>query len=353
MIEYLKQIHHALGGLDARVIHIAGSKGKGTTAVLLAKILELHGKKVGLFTSPAILAEEEMISVNGRLITTPELQNLFGRIREFSTELSLFEEQTLAALLYFKENNCEYVVLECGWGGLNDATNIVDKKVLTLLTHVELEHTEVLGKTLEEITRNKLGICRQGVPLITVSTQTEEVFKTIAAEGYDTLIAGAYDVGQHHPESAGLAIMAADFLGMNIDATIHETLTKLVIPGRFEILPFGVHTLILEGAHTYDSIEFFLERVNTFARQHELPSPEFGIHILKDKRADLWELFPQARTVWIPLDDERAGTRPACLTERSVEQILECLRTGKKPRLFIFCGSFKLVAKVKRAIANF
>lgn len=350
MLENLKKLHAALGGLDASVIHIAGSKGKGTTATLLAKIFELHGKKVGLFTSPVVLAVEEMITINSVPISTLDLQNLFDRIRELDSTLSPFEEQTLAALLYFQENHCEYVVLECGWGGRDDATNIVENKLMTLLTHIELEHTEVLGKTVEEITKNKLGICRPDVPLITVPTQPEEVFETIRAEGYEAMIAGAYDVGHHHPESAGLAIMTADLLGMSIDSVIHEELAKLVIPGRFEIVPFGVHTLILDGAHTYDSIEFFLERVNEFVWKHGLPDPYFGIHILEDKQADLWELFPQARTVWVPLEDERAGRRPEKLSEKTIEGIFEQLGAEKEPQLVVFCGSFKLVAGVKRAM---
>ena len=350
MIENLKKLHAALGGLDASVIHIAGSKGKGTTATLLAKILGLHGKKVGLFTSPALLAVEEMISINSVPISTLDLQNLFDRIRELDSTISPFEEQTLAALLYFQENHCEYVVLECGWGGLNDATNIVENKLMTLLTHVELEHTEVLGKTVEEITRNKLGICRPDVPLITVPTQPEEVFETIKAESYEAMIAGAYDVGHHHPESAGLAIMTADLMGMSIDSVIHEELAKLVLPGRFEIVPFGVHTLILDGAHTYDSIEFFLERVNEFVWQHGFAEPYFGIHILKDKAEDLWRLFPQARTVWVPIEDERAGVKPEELSEKMVAEILEQLRGESEPQLMVFCGSFKLVAGAKRGM---
>lgn len=352
MIEHLKQIHKTLGGLDASVIHIAGSKGKGTTANLLAKILQLHGKKVGLFTSPPLLAVEEMITIDGERIKTLDLQHLFERVRDVNPNLSPFEEQTLAALLYFQENRCQFVVLECGWGGLNDATNLVDEKVMTLLTHVELEHTEVLGKTLEEITKNKLGICRPGVPLLTVPTQAEEVFETIRAEGYEAMIAGAYDLGNHHPESAGLAIMAADLMGFSIDSVSQEELVNLVIPGRFEIIPYGVHTLILEGAHTYDSIEYSLERVNEFMWKHELPEPYFAIHILKDKRADLWELFPRARTVWVPIEDERARVKPDELNEKTIEGIFEQLRGETEPQLVVFCGSFKLVADVKRALAK-
>lgn len=350
MIEHLKTIHQALGGLEAKVIHIAGSKGKGTTATLLAKILELHGKKVGLFTSPMVICVEEMIQINSEAIPTLTLQNLFDRIREINSSLSPFEEQTLAALLYFQESHCEYVVLECGLGGLNDATNIVAEKALTLLTHIELEHTAELGNSIEAITKNKLGICMPQVPLLTVPTQEEAVFETIRKEGYEALIAGAYDIGHHHPESAGLAVMAADLLGMSLDSVIVETLAQTTLIGRFERMSMGQHTVILDGAHTHDSIQFFLETLRRFVWENNLPEPHFGIHILKDKAPDLWELFPLAHTVWVPIEDERAGSAPQQLSERSIESILDGLLATAEPQVFVFCGSFRLVAAVKHIL---
>lgn len=353
--ENVKKIHQMLGGLNASVVHVAGSKGKGTTSFLLAKIIELHGKKVGLFTSPAILRNEEMIQVNGKCISTEKLQVLIKEIRSayallwpLDEKLSEFEEMTLAAFLYFQKENCSYVVVECGWGGKNDATNILEKKAITILTHIELEHTEVLGKTLAEITKNKLGICRPGVPLLTLPSQMKEVFDEIKKYGYVPIIAPSYELLNHHPESAGLAVMAADMLGFTIDQNIHKALEKIVIPGRFEIIKFGIHTLILEGAHTYDSIEYFLERLHEFENKNEFPSPLFGIHILKDKPKDLWTLFPSTKSVWIPIDDERAGEKPDILSASSVSGVFDQLNREKEPQLFVFCGSFKLVAAVKK-----
>lgn len=352
MIQKLKQIHQALGGLDANVIHIAGSKGKGTTAVLLAKIIELHGKKVGLFTSPMIMCVEEMIQINGAAIPRLTLKNLFDRIREIDSELSPFEEQTLAALLYFQENNCEFVVLECGLGGLNDATNIIAQKKLTLLTHIELEHSAELGNTLELITKNKLGICRNDVPLLTVPTQAVEVFETIKKEGYEALIAGAYDIGFHHPESAGLAVMAADLFGMSLDSVILDVLINTTLPGRFECIQIGKHLIILDGAHTEDSIQFFLEKLRAFIWEKNLPDPQFGIHFLKDKNPNLWQHFPLAHTVWVPIEDERAGFAPENMPEKSIGAILDWLLSEGEPQVFVLCGSFRLIAAFKRIFSN-
>lgn len=360
-LAHLKKIHDALEGIEADIIHIAGSKGKGTTAILLAKILEMHKKKVGLFTSPYLLRKEEMIQVNGVCIRSEHLNACLQKIRkvhealvleEAAPPLSEFEEMTLAALFYFAQEHCAYVVLECGWGGENDATNIVSKKVLTILTHIELEHTEILGKSLTEITRNKLGICRPDIPLFTVASQTEEVFEEIAHQDLRPLLAPAYELGFHHPESVGLAISAADHLGFAMDSVLKKELEVMTLPGRFERLPYGPHTLILEGAHTYDSIEYFLERVHAFEQENGLPSPEFGVHILNDKPKDLWALFPRNKMVWIPLKDERASEKPVELEEHTVGEILSTLHNKKTPQFFVFCGSFKLVAAVKRGLST-
>lgn len=343
-------MHHALGGLDASVIHIAGTKGKGTTATLLARILALHKKKVGLFTSPAVVSDEETIQINGVPIRSERLKELKAKVFSLGGKVSEFEALTLSALLYFQEERCSFAAIECGWGGKNDATNIVENKVLTILTHVELEHTEVLGNTLSEITQHKLGICREKVPLLTLPTQDKEVFEEIGREGLRPLIAPSYELGHHHPESAGLAVMAADMLGFSMDSVIQEELEKLVLPGRFEIISFGPHTLILEGAHTFDSISFFLGKLHEYELANHLPSPLFGIHFLKDKAKDLWKLFPRSKSVWVPLADDRAGAKPAALREETVADILARLAQERKPLFFVFCGSFKLVSEVKKRL---
>lgn len=348
-LDVISKVFAELGGLDIPMVHIAGSKGKGTTATLLAKIIQLHGDRVGLFTSPFIEEEMEMVSVDGIWIDRDEYTRLQEKVLALDLNLSPFEAQTLAAFEYFKQQNCDVVVVECGLGGLTDATNVAQVKALTLLTHIELEHQEFLGKTLAEITRQKLGICRPGVPLMTVPTQFPEVFETIEKSGHETVIAPAVELGAHHPESVGLAIAAADFLGYPIDSMIEAALERLVIPGRFEIVNVGSHTVILDGAHTYDSVQFVLERVLRFQKEHQLPDPHFGIHFLKDKNPDLWKLFPQDRTVWIPLEEERAGKAPAELDSKAIPDWAPLLKT-EDSELYCFVGSFRLVQALKKSL---
>lgn len=290
-----------------------------------------------------------MARVNGVVAT--HWEELKSRVQEVDDQLSEFEVATVAALLYFQESKCDTVILECGWGGAKDATNIIDDKVLTILTHVELEHTEVLGKDIETITREKAGICREGVPLITPSQQVPEVFDTLRALKIEPILAPAQELGAHHPESVGLALRAADELGLSVTPEIYAQLEHLSLPGHFQVLKWGIHTLIIDGAHTYDSVHFVQERVQHFVRHHGLPDVFWAIHFLKDKRADLHRLFPRGRTVWVPLTDNRAGHCPEDLSAVRVPDILRELRGESEGKVLVFIGSFKLVQAVLRQLA--
>ncbi|QQR54860.1 hypothetical protein IPG41_06810 [Candidatus Peregrinibacteria bacterium] len=343
-LENVRAAFEKLGGLSIPMVHIAGSKGKGTVATLLAKIIELHGERVGLFTSPFIEDECEMVAVNGVNISSEDFERLKEKIVEIGPLLSVFEVQTLAAYEYFKEQNCELLVVECGLGGLHDATNVATQKALSILTHVELEHQEQLGDTLGEITRQKLGICRKGVPLMTGVQQVPEVFAEIEHSGYEVQIAPAFELGNHHPESVGLAASAADFLGYSMDSVIEEKLAHLLLPGRFEVAKRGSQVVILDGAHTYDSVQFVLEQVQDFTRREKLPEPHFGIHFLKDKNPDLWRLFPRQRSHWIELHDERAGLQPPDLSSASIPELL------KEVPFVVFVGSFRLMKAVRQVL---
>lgn len=341
----VRSVFKTLGDLSIPTVHIAGSKGKGTTAFLLAKVAELNGERVGLFTSPAILNETEMIQVNGLPISQEKLDFLKEKIAQMDASLSEFELQTLSAFEYFKEENCDLAVVECGWGGQNDATNVLENKALTILTHIEMEHVDVLGPTLHDIIQHKLGITRPGVPLLTPVDQIPEVFETLKQKGIDPVLAPQTELGTHHPESVGLAMMAGEMLGYSIDSVIEEALKQLVLPGRFEVVKFGPHTLLLDGAHTYDSVQYVLSRLPEFIQKNALPQPRFGIHFLKDKNPELPSLFPQDRTVWIPLHEERAGTCPTFLVSQELSDFLAQLRRRDTSEFWVLMGSFRLMAR--------
>jgi dihydrofolate synthase/folylpolyglutamate synthase len=329
--------------LSAPVVHIAGSKGKGSTAFILSKIMEMSGITVGLFSSPHIMDIRECVRINGEPVERLEIEEHDG--------LSEFELLFLEALKTFEAEACDLIILECGWGGAKDATNLVDEKVLCILTHVELEHTEVLGNSVTEITREKLGICRPGVPLITSSTQAQEVFEVMEEMGITPILAPSFEMGHHHPESVGMAVAAAEQLGITMTAEMFKVIENLQLPGRFEVIHFGIHTLVLDGAHTYDSVQFVESQIREYAMGEELPEPIWAIHFLKDKSEELPKLFARNRSVWLTLEDERAGTCPDGFQEIGVNKFLAQLKADPVPKCIGILGSFRLVKSIKLSLA--
>jgi dihydrofolate synthase/folylpolyglutamate synthase len=327
-----------------KVIHIAGSKGKGTTATLLAKLFELKGCTVGLFTSPHLFEEQECIQVNGELINGAHLEEL----KHKAGDMSDFEALTWAAAEYFKEKACDYAVFECGWGGQRDATNLIENKVLTILTHVELEHVGILGNSLEEITLEKLGICRPGVPLLTPADQDTLVLELAEHACEKVIPCPRIELGQHHPNAVGLALSAADALEIEVTEAMRMEIADLQIPGRFEVHTWKGHTLILDGAHTPDSVHDFEAAVRNYIEHESLEEPLWCLHFLSDKDPDLWKQFPRHNSVWIPLDEERAGQNSGQLPQIEVDKLFAQLEQEHDKKTIVFVGSFRLVAAVKK-----
>lgn len=150
-------------------IHVAGTNGKGSVTKKIAKTLENVGYKVGQYTSPHISCFRERISINGQMISEKSVEKHLSEVFEVAESedinATFFEYTTLLALSYFSKEKVDFVVLETGLGGRLDATNIVKPK-LTIITSISLEHVEILGDSLEAITREKAGIIKSGVPVV-------------------------------------------------------------------------------------------------------------------------------------------------------------------------------------------
>jgi dihydrofolate synthase/folylpolyglutamate synthase len=153
-----------------KTIHVAGSKGKGSTAAFAASILAASGEKTGLYTSPHVASYRERITVNGEEYPDGAYVSAVGRIRDFvesmdeadfpgGTSPTTFELLTLLGFLMFKESSCRWAVIETGIGGRLDATNLILPEV-SVLTPIELEHTDILGSTIAAIAREKAGIIK-------------------------------------------------------------------------------------------------------------------------------------------------------------------------------------------------
>jgi len=259
-------------------IHVGGSNGKGSTSAMIASILEAGGGKVGLFTSPHLEDFRERVKVNGECIPREDVARLLSGIRplfeemlEQSMPLRFFDVVTAMAFQYFRERGVEYAVLEVGLGGRLDATNVVDPLV-SVITNIGYEHTNILGETLVEIAGEKAGIIKPGRVLVT-ATRDSEVFRVftekaeeLGAEvvhvGYDTsytrtgssLTCQTFDLhslreymglsipllGDHQVLNAATAVAAVESLsryGVEVsEEAIRLGLANVSWPARLEIV---------------------------------------------------------------------------------------------------------------------
>ena len=168
LLERLGNPHQGL-----KYVHVAGTNGKGSTCALLAGVLSAAGYRTGLYTSPHLTDFAERIRVNGEEIPHADVVRLAervmeeaGRCRAAGAPLTEFEVITAMAFLWFREQGCEICVLETGLGGRCDATNVIESPEVTVITSISLDHTKILGDTVEQIAFEKSGILKSGVPCV-------------------------------------------------------------------------------------------------------------------------------------------------------------------------------------------
>ena len=292
----LEQLSNPQNSLKA--IHIAGTNGKGSVASMIAKILEADFHKVGLFVSPYIIDFRERIQINGVYIAeddlcrlTEQVASVNRKLSEKGIELGQFEFITAVALLYFKEQGCDYLVLETGLGGRFDATNVFDKPICTVITKISYDHTGILGNTLKEIAYEKAGIIKAGVKCVTCEQAWEafevvshtcqqlnaplNLIKTHDVENVETNLNGTSFIyqgksfftslcGKHQAENAALALEAIRCIDKEVsDRAIVQGLKRVKHPARLEAFNDG--KVIVDGAHNPDgaqSLSDFLSEVN-------------------------------------------------------------------------------------------
>lgn len=296
-----------------KIIHITGTNGKGSTAIYLETILEKLGYKVGLFTSPYIVNFNERIMINDEAIGDSELlltiNNLYNVVKEYESKnddiVPFFEIVVLIMLVYFKDKNLDYAVIECGLGGLLDATNFLNTDC-QVLTSVGFDHMNVLGNTLKEIAYQKAGIMKTNKPFIcyydneyyevikessiinkaNLITLNKEYIKDIKLDltgtsflYEDTLIKTPL-IGNYQAYNLVLALNALKQF-VNIDLKeVTNYLNDLKWPGRFEIIN---DNLILDGGHNVSAIKELVINLEKLG----LTNLCVIFSALKDKRYDL------------------------------------------------------------------
>lgn len=206
-------------------IHVAGTNGKGSTCAFITSFLQQSGYRVGLFTSPHLVDFRERIRVNGKPIGETEVINFCNQARETALDLSFFEITLAMALVHFKREQCDYVVLETGMGGRLDATNVVTP-LLAVITNIGYDHQAFLGNSLAEIAGEKAGIIKPQVPVLCGEEREEllEIFRNRARMLYAPMtISHSYiddpinAMPAYQRKNAAIAIEALRILGINTE----------------------------------------------------------------------------------------------------------------------------------------
>ena len=310
--EHTRELLSRLGNPQEgiKIIHVAGTNGKGSVCAYLNAMLLAGGKKTGLFTSPHLVRINERFQINGEDVSDEQFLDAFLKVEKAAKEYeaegeghpSYFETLFLMGMLIFKEAGVEYLVMETGLGGRLDATNVVEKPLACIITSISRDHTEYLGDTLEAIAGEKAGIIKAGVPVIydasqpgpasVIAAKAKEMgspawpmepsfyeMKTQSREGITFTF--AYPGGEKAelaiPYLAKYQMMNASlaFYMMHILQDVHdipknvlaEGLSKIKWPCRMEMAAPGV---IIDGAHNEDGIAQFVSTAGYFAKENEI-----------------------------------------------------------------------------------
>ncbi len=276
----MEELHELLGRpMDKlTVIHIAGTNGKGSVALKIARTLELTGLKVGLFCSPHVSSFRERMQVNGKLISEEQVVEYLPRIyelcRKHDIPATFFEITTALAFMFYAEENVDVVVLETGLGGRLDATNVIRNPALSIITSIGLEHTRILGDTVELIALEKGGIIKEDCPVLVgpnvPHTVLRECAKEKRAKAYytcdDVLGESPTVITDYDKENARIAAAAIHLLDdFNVPEEIVEKGTQERPPCRFEIIKLDddALTVILDVAHNPDAMEYLVRKLQT------------------------------------------------------------------------------------------
>ena len=356
-----------------KTIHVAGSKGKGSTASFLAKGLTALGYKTGLYTSPHLSDYRERFTVSGTFFPENQLveaaNNLVSSLEHFSfsdewgtTQPTAFELYTAYAFVLFSLSGCTWAVIETGLGGRLDATNTIIP-IASVITPIELEHTAILGNTISLIATEKAKIIKKGIPVF-ISRQKEEARKVFVAEAaeqqsqlYDleaevealatrTSAEGEQVVidwthgdstqlclamrGEVQAENCALALLVLKKLHLYVEGVTERALESATLPGRMELISTAP-AIIVDGAHTVESLRHLL---NSFSQLYGESGNTVIYGVLEDK-----DHLHMTRLL-LPLFDHIIVARPGTFKKSNPEALYLLLQKEVKemrnpPRLYL------------------
>ena len=407
-LDRMKQLLKHFGNPEKsfKSIHIAGSKGKGSTAMFLASALNTAGEKTGMYSSPHISDYRERISLAGEFFDDTlyigAASEIVNGLKTFilddstgSNEPTTFELLTLMAFIIFKKTKCTWAVIETGIGGRLDATNVITP-VASVLTHIEMEHTDILGDTIEKIASEKAGIIKQGVPVFTgkqlqesseiiadkarsmnssliylkdtienpkisvTSRGTEVEFKIIDKNIHFNL----KTIGVVQAENAFLAwLVLIDLLRPDdhLKEVLIQGINKATLPGRFEILKKEGQNFVFDGAHTPVSINRLLESWNTVFKKKgilifgsvadknpsemaKLLSPHFD-EIIISTPGSFKESYPEEVYQIFKKNNNNVQ-----LIKNPSEAYNTAIKLSEKEKPVLVTGSFYMVSEIRKLI---
>ena len=319
-LERIKFLLEMLGNPQKKLkfIHVAGTNGKGSTCTFISSILKASGLNTGLFISPFVLDFRERFQINGNMISKEEFVDVLEYIIPFAkkmpkngNKLTEFELITVIALVWFERKNCDVVVLEVGLGGRLDATNVIDKALVSVITSISYDHMNILGTTISEIATEKAGILKPNGTLVLYPEQEKEAFLTVKniAENlknkiiipdlnslsnvkFDlggtefTYINETFEIkllGEHQIYNAITAICAVREvanLGLKIsDKNIKSGLMNAKFYSRLEIIS-KKPLVILDGAHNLAGAKALVEAIKLYFSKKRVVAI---VGMLKDK----------------------------------------------------------------------
>lgn len=357
-----------------KFIHVAGTNGKGSTSNYISSILMEKGYKVGLFTSPFIHKFNERFKINNVNISDNELAKIgsmiFDIAKSLPYEVKQFDIITAVAMHWFYISKCDYVVLEAGMGGRGDSTNIVIPE-LSVITTIDLDHTKILGDTVEKIAYEKAGIIKENIPLIYYPTECEDILiKECKLKGseYKTIdkpvilskdFSGStflynkkeYNIkmlGKYQVYNACVAIEAAQKLGVEYKY-IKSGLSKMKFEGRFEEISKNP-LVFIDGGHNPQGAKSVVETVC----YHNIKNPVYIVSVFKEKDAIgfLNNLKNHGKIILTSFSEELSHD-PEILSEKfgfktmPLTEIIKDIKTKKNDESYIFCGSIYQIAEIK------
>ncbi len=385
-----------------RSINVAGTNGKGSTVAMLASVLSTAGYKTGRYISPYVLEFRERMMINGKMIGKKRLAKIVETVKEKADELisegtvlNAFEITTACAMLWFAEENCDFVVLEAGLGGRFDATNTVPEPVLQIITAVGLDHMEQLGDTAAKIAEEKCGILRPGCTLLTSPGQEQEVLTVMlnkCAELDATFVTGAagraklvsedvsgMDIlvgktelslslgGKHQINNLLTVYSAVSILREKHfvikDEHLVEGIAATRFPARFELCS-KEPVVILDGAHNPQAAKALAVNVEAF-----LPEKRIllcGMMADKDCETVMAELAPHfEHIITVPVQNPRMVApeklaeiaakycKNVSAKENAKEALAEALENLKDGEALVVAGSLYLASELRPMLMRF